>query len=158
MLQDILQWVQKSGICCKITDAEKWNIKRINQDHSKWGSWLAIGCIIYPTYCLNPVDWVIQSVKNHLISILTGADPEYPKDQWDLLLLHAEVTFNISRPSQMNPRISEYTQIYGEVDFNQTPLAPMGYKFIIHYGTDECSSCANHGFCRFYIWPALKHF
>ena len=45
---------------------------------------------------LNPAERAIQSVKNHIISILAGADPDFPKDRWDLLLPHAELTLNIS--------------------------------------------------------------
>ena len=107
---------------------------------------------------MNLAERAIQSVKNHIISILAGADPDFPKDQWDLLLPHAKLTLNISRPSRLNPRISANTLINGEFDFDKIPLAPAGCKVILHDGTEHRPSWANHGSRGFYIGPALKHY
>ena len=86
---------------------------------------------------LNQAERAIQSIKNHIIFILAGADPDFPKDQWDLLLPHVELTLNISRPSWLNPHISENTQINGEFNFDKTPLAPAGCKVILHDDTEQ---------------------
>ena len=106
----------------------------------------------------NPAERAIQTFKNHFIAILDGADKDFPKDRWDLLLPHAVITLNLFRPSRLNPRISAYTMIHGVFDFSKTPLAPAGCKIIIHVRTDERPTWANHGMRGFYIGPCLKHF
>jgi hypothetical protein len=42
------------------------------------------------------------------------------------------MTLNLLRPSQRNPKVSAYTMLEGNFDFNATPLAPPGIKVIIH--------------------------
>lgn len=106
----------------------------------------------------NPAERAIQAFKNHLIANLDGADKDFPKEQWDLLIPHAVITLNIFRPSRLNPRISAYTIIHGVFDFNITPLAPVGCKIIIHNHSDERATWANHGSRGFYIGPCMKHF
>ena len=36
------------------------------------------------------------------------------------------------QPSRINPNLSAYMQIWGNFDFNKTPLTPIGCKAIIH--------------------------
>ena len=106
----------------------------------------------------NPAERAIQTFKNHFIAILDGADKDFAKDRWDLLIPHAVITLNISRPSHLNPRISAYTMLHGVFDFNITPLAPAGCKIIIHDRVDERASWANHGSRGFYIVSCMNHF
>lgn len=55
---------------------------------------------------LNPAERAIQMFENHFISVLAGTDPMYPKDRWELLLPHTELTLNLSLPSNISPRIN----------------------------------------------------
>jgi hypothetical protein len=48
--------------------------------------------------------------------------------------------------------------INGAFDFNKSPLAPAGCKTIVHNGTDERKSWAEHVSRGFYIGPAVKHY
>lgn len=106
----------------------------------------------------NPAERAIQCYKNHYIAVMAGTDPDFPKDRWDLLLPHIELTLNLLRPSKLNPKISAYNLINGTFDFNKTPLAPAGTKTIVHDSCKERASWAKHGSCGFYIGPALHHF
>jgi hypothetical protein len=100
----------------------------------------------------------IQKFKNHLISMMSGTDPSFPRNCWDLLLHQAEITVNLARPSNIAPGVSAYTIINGAFDFNKNPLAPAGCKTIVHDGTDERKSWAEHGSRGFYIGPAVQHY
>ena len=66
----------------------------------------------------------IQTLKNHFISVLYRCDPTFLKNQWDRVLLVAVITLNMLRPSRINPAKSAYNEIWGNFDFNKTPLAP----------------------------------
>ena len=43
-------------------------------------------------------------------------------------------------------------------DFNKTPIAPAGCKFIIHDRTNERPAWVNHGSRGFYVGPAFHHY
>ena len=75
---------------------------------------------------LNPEEQAIQTFKNHLISILNGADATLPANQWDRIIYFAMITLCMLRTSRMNPKLSSYMQLWGNFDFNKTPLAPVG--------------------------------
>ena len=77
----------------------------------------------------NPSERAIQKCKNHFISGLCGVDPDFPMNLWYFLLKHCDITLNILQESRIKPKLSAYTQVCGEFDFNQTPLAPPDQKF-----------------------------
>ena len=107
---------------------------------------------------LNHAERAIQTFKNHFIAILSGADPEFPKNCWDLLIPQTVITLNLARPSRINPAISAYTQVHGIFDFDKTPMAPAGCKMVIHDRPGQRSTWANHASRGFYIGPALHHY
>ena len=100
----------------------------------------------------------IQCLKNHLISMRSGADPTFKARDWDLMLPQAEITLNISRKSKINPKLSAYHAIHGTFNFNKSPLAPFGMKVIVHDRPDERCSWDDHGSRGFYVGPAIKHY
>lgn len=70
-----------------------------------------------------PAECAIGTFKNHFISIQVGTDKYFPSEQRYELLEHAEITFAMSRPSRLNPKVSAYTFTHGTFDFNRTPVA-----------------------------------
>ena len=106
----------------------------------------------------NPAECVIQTFKNHFIAIISGTDPDFLSNCWDLLAPQAVITFNLLRPSQINPAIFAYAQINDNFDFNDIPLALAGCRVIIHGRANERPSSANHGTQGFYLGPANHHY
>lgn len=88
----------------------------------------------------NPAERAIQTFKSYFISTRAGTDPEFPKNCWDLLIPQVILIMNLMRPSRINPAISAYNQVHGIFDFNKTPLAPPGYKILIHDRPDNRGS------------------
>ena len=80
----------------------------------------------------NAAKCAIRTFKNHFITILCGTDPKFPIQIWDCLLDQAQITLNLLYASHINPRLSAHTQLHGALDFNQTPLGPLGTKIIAH--------------------------
>ena len=79
----------------------------------------------------------IQTLKNHFISVLYGCDPTFPKSQWDRVLTVAVLTLNMLQPSRINPAKSAYNELWGNFDFNKTPLAPPGCLIVAHERPQE---------------------
>jgi hypothetical protein len=104
---------------------------------------------------LNHVERAIQTFKDHFIAILYGTDSGFPVKQWDRLIGQAVMTLNMCRPSRINPKLSAYQQVWGNFDFNKTPLAPPGCKVVVHERAMERGAWACHGVVGYYIGPAI---
>jgi hypothetical protein len=107
---------------------------------------------------LNRAERAIQTFKNHFIAVLYGADSGFPAKQWDRLIKQAVMTLNMCRPSRINPKLSAYQQVWGNFDFNKTPLAPPGCKVVVHERAMERGAWACHGIVGYYIEPAMHHY
>ena len=73
-------------------------------------------------HIINPAERAILTFKNHFIAIISGTDPDFPSNYWNLRAPQAVVTLNLLRPSHINPTISAYAQINSNFNFNDTPL------------------------------------
>ena len=68
---------------------------------------------------------------------LATLDPDFPLREWDPLLPQIELTLNLLRTAKVNPKLSAYEVLEGAFDYNKTPLAPPGYKVLVHESTDK---------------------
>ena len=79
----------------------------------------------------NAAERAMQTFKAHFIAILCSTDPKFPLNLWDNFLPQAEITLNIMRNSRVNPNVSAYCYVWGNFDFNKTPIAPLGTKLLV---------------------------
>ena len=100
----------------------------------------------------------IQTLKNHFQSVLYGCDPTFLKNQWDRVLPVAVLTLNMLRPSCINPAKSVYNQLWGNFDFNKSPLAPPGCLIVAHERAQERETRADYGGKGYFIGPAKYHY
>jgi hypothetical protein len=89
----------------------------------------------------NPAERDIQTFKNHFIAILCSLPPDFPLNEWDLLLPHAEMTLNLMRPSKTTDS-SSFQQLYGPYDFKRNPIAPPGTRVLVYESPEHRSSWA----------------
>jgi hypothetical protein len=106
----------------------------------------------------NAAERAIRTWKNHFIAGLCTVDPNFPLTLWDSLIPQASLTLNLLRASRINPKLSAYAQIFGNYDFNRTPIAPPGLRTIAHEKPSHRSSWAPHGEPGWYVGPALQHY
>lgn len=50
-------------------------------------------------HIFNPVERTIQELEKHFISVLAVADPDFPKNNWEMLLPQMVLTLNLFRES-----------------------------------------------------------
>ena len=62
------------------------------------------------------------------------------------------------RTPRLNLKVSAFIQLHGNFNFNNTHLASVGCKIIIHDRTDERPSWINHRPRGFYVGPVLPLF
>ena len=82
----------------------------------------------------------------------------FPKNQWDRVLPVAVLTLNMLRPSRMNPAKSAYNELWGNFDFNKTPLAPPGCLIVAHERVEDRGTWADHGVKGYFIGPVKHHY
>ena len=105
-----------------------------------------------------PAERAIQTFKNHFIAALYGVDNIFPGNQWDWLISQTIWTLNMLQPSRINPNLSAYMRIWGNFNFNKTPLAPIGCKTIIHDRPENSGAWNSYGTVAYFIDIAEKHY
>jgi hypothetical protein len=106
----------------------------------------------------NSGERAIRSFKDHLIAGLCSTDKSFQIHLWDRLLPQAVITLNMLRTSRINPKISAATHIFGQYDFNRSPMAPPVIRIIAHETPSRRRTWAPHGQDGWYIGPALEHY
>jgi len=107
----------------------------------------------------NKAERGIQTVKNHFIATMSGANPAFPMYLWDECLDQMELTLSHLMPYALNPRLSAYQGIYGKpYDFSAHPIAPIGTLVVMHDSSTTRNSWAQHGTKGYYVGPAMKHY
>jgi hypothetical protein len=70
----------------------------------------------------------------------------------------ATTTLNLLSTSRLNPLLSSEAHLNGPFDFNQTPLAPLGTRIIMHETPEAQRSWASHGQEGWYLGHASEHY
>ena len=74
----------------------------------------------------------IQTFKNHFLAGLATFNKDFPIQEWDCLLLQAEMTLSLLCSSRNNPQLSVYAYLFGHYNYNTHSMDPPGTKFIVH--------------------------
>ena len=106
----------------------------------------------------NAAERAIRTFKEHFLAILASCDPNFPITEWDRLLPQCLITLNLLRNSRVNPKLSAHAYLFGNFDFNKTPLAPPGTRVVIHTKPDKRASWGFHGKDGWYIGPSMNHY
>jgi hypothetical protein len=107
---------------------------------------------------VNATERAIATFKEHFIVALATMDTHCPLQLWDEFLPQVELTLNMLRFSQQNPKKSANQEVYGSFDFTKTPLAPLGTKALIYDNPASRASWAPHATDGFYVGPASNHY
>ena len=107
----------------------------------------------------NRAERAIRTWKNHFISTIATASPQFPLSRWDKLIPIAELTLNCMLPWLLDPTISSYHGLTGaKFDFQAHPIAPAGTSILIHDKPGDRATWSPHGTAGFYLGPALAHY
>ena len=107
---------------------------------------------------VNAAERAIRTFKNHLIANLCTIDSHFPLTDWDRLLPQTTLTLNLLRSSRIHPSLSAHASLFGQFDFNRTPLAPVGTKIVAHVNAESRTSFGEHGRVGWYIGPSPQHY
>jgi hypothetical protein len=108
----------------------------------------------------NAAECAIQTWKAHNLTLATY-DPKFPLTEWDRLLSQATLTLNLLRSSRRQPKLLADAALFGNFDFNATPLAPPGTRVLVHETLEQKKKCATfslHAVESWYIGPSPDHY
>jgi hypothetical protein len=109
------------------------------------------------THRANTAERAIQTWKNHFCSSLATCDPKFPLTKWDLLMPQADITLNLLCSSWRQPKLSAHACLFGNFDFNKTPLAPPGTRVVVHVTPNQRANVASHGINGWWVGPSKGH-
>ena len=82
----------------------------------------------------NNTERAINTFKNIFIAEIFSVDKYFHLQFWYIFLHQATISINLLRKSRIISHLSAYTHIFGEVDYNSTPLAPPETRIVINNG------------------------
>jgi hypothetical protein len=88
----------------------------------------------------NIAERAIRTFKNQFISILCSVDSNFPMTKWDRLVPQTTLTLNLLRSSRIHRSLSACASLFGNYDFNRTPIAPPGTKVVAHVRAEACTA------------------
>ena len=77
---------------------------------------------------------------------------------WVLLVPQTEMTQNLLRPCISDSTISVWENFNGKLDYNTTPLGPMGFGVLIHKKTSRRKSWDMRALDEWSIGVSLEHY
>jgi hypothetical protein len=98
----------------------------------------------------NAAERAIQTWKNNFCSGLATCNPKFPLTKWDLLMPQADITLNLLCSSWRQPKLSAHASLFGNFNFNKTPLAPPETRVVVHVTPNQRANMAPHhvdGWC-----------
>ena len=69
-----------------------------------------------------------------------------------------DLTLNLLHNARVNPKPSAWAYLFGQFNYNATPLAPPGIKGIVHVKPHKRASWDPHGVLSYYTGLALNHY
>ena len=106
----------------------------------------------------NAAERAIQTWKTHFLAGLASLPGDFPLSEWDRLVLQGQITLLLLRSARSNPNLSAYAYLYGNFDFNKTPLASPGTKVMVHYKPIQRATWDPNGKLGWYIGPSMQHY
>eukprot|EP00804_Cyclotella_cryptica_P027773 CCRYP_009194-RA/>CCRYP_009194-RA protein AED:0.39 eAED:0.16 QI:0/0/0/0.66/0.5/0.33/3/0/764 len=106
----------------------------------------------------NTTEQAIRTFKAPFLSILAGIDPAFPNYLWDKLLPQTELILNLLRQSTLAPAISAWESFNRPLNYDTTPLGPIGCPVIIHNKASTGKSWDFRGQDGFSIGPSVHQY
>lgn len=80
----------------------------------------------------NRTECAIQTFECYFIARLASINPNFPLQEQYCLIAQCKLTLNLLRSSCVNPNLSAWAYMFGNFDYNQTPVVPPGTKVVAH--------------------------
>ena len=100
----------------------------------------------------------IQTGKGHMISVLSGVDPNFPMHLWDRLLTGIEMQLNFLRQSNTVPTIPSFAHFWGPYDYNAHPMVPLYCVVEMHAKLSKRKTFGRHSVSGLNVGVSVEHY
>ena len=108
---------------------------------------------------INASEPAVKNTKYHTLASFATLDPNYPIQLWRKFTNQIEITPNILRTSRRDSSKSAYHNFHNnKIDWNKTPLAPLGTTSLTFKDLDNIRAWQPHGVDAWYIGPTTEHY
>ena len=80
----------------------------------------------------NWADRTVQTVKNHFIAGLCSTDPNLPLNLWYNSVAQSVITLKLLWTYRINTKLSAHAQVFGNFNYDHTPMDPPAIKDLLH--------------------------
>ena len=80
---------------------------------------------------VNAAEQAIQKWENHWLAGMGTLDPNCPIQLWCRFIEQGQDTLNLLCALRIKPKLSAYTVLAGQLNFNKMPLSPVGTKSLV---------------------------
>ena len=84
--------------------------------------------------------------------------PDYPRNLWDIIVPQTELALNLLRQARLDHTKSAWEAFAGPLNYDATPLGPLGCEVISHKKTDTRNSWDFRGEPAWNFGVSLKYY
>ena len=106
----------------------------------------------------NVAEKAIQTFKDHLLSVLCGADNDFPLRLWCQILPQAEHQLNMLRKSGTRPTMSAFEHLHGKHNYDAQPFAILGCAVEMHVMPSNRRTWDYHTKSGYYLGTSWEHY
>ena len=85
----------------------------------------------------NRAERSIQTGVNHFFSTIATTDADFTIRAWCYTIEQMEITVNMLRPTNINPKISAFTILYGKWSYDAHPILPIEWRSLVFEDTAD---------------------
>ena len=89
---------------------------------------------------------------------MASTHPDFPLSQWCKLVEQGKITLNLLRPSRLNPKPSDYSQVFGDFYYQNNPFSSPSMKVLAHVVTIDRHSFDPHDIKFLSVGVAMEYY
>ena len=106
----------------------------------------------------NLAEKAIQTWKDNFIGVMSDTAETFPVHLWCQAIPQAERQLFLIGKSHVNPKVSEYAQVYGPHDYNTAPFVQIGMETLMRGKTKRWGAFADHCIKCYVLGTAFEHY
>ena len=106
----------------------------------------------------NLAEKAIQTWKEHFIGVMSRTAAALPAHLWYQAIHQVEMQLLPLQQSNVNPKISSYTHVYGSHNYNAALFVTIGMETLVHNKPKRRGIFAEHSRKVFFIGTSFDHY
>ena len=114
--------------------------------------------VIPDDYRHNIAEKSIQTWKDHFVGVINGIATTFPHHLWCQAIPQSELQLMLLRQTNINPKISTYSHVYGQHDYSTHPFLPIGMETLVHDKPRRKKTFSEHCSKGYVLGTSFEHY